>query len=775
VPEGLGPSGTQSSISGGYHLVDPTGELIQADDKGKGPATEYDPFDDDAPVLSESESSFVVVQSNSAGSSAETGSALLPLGETTKEASTSLQEPAPEEKVDDNTAEHPSSIQSHQSSEHPPKVLEDRIAEDDTTSEHSMESAVIVLPSSAEVIEELLRLAMSSDMRDPDALSDDAEGEAVFSVGCTEDAENPESVEGHRAGESPDGSFYDVAETTAEEGEPHLHRLYDKDLASPLKAASTASTASTTSEEEEKREQILELSIAQLVEELTLASSLNADSSTPSASIAQCTSVSPFQAATVVPSADVASLTPHPGLIANAVPTGAGADTEERSDSTQEPAPSSSEDLEEAVSVLVFERPDSLTQPDASEGAPPGEVLSRPSAGVEITHTGAWHELEDGHHPSDITAAPSYESQTEELPPASELDASSLENSKASTDFDVAHTGAWEPVELPSSEDVDVEEPAAAAPLEETPAEEVASAVVSVREDAKDAPAEVVASAVVSVHEVTRDAPAEQKQQPAIPTTDDPLPTCPPSPSPPTQLHDTLPNPETTALPPLTIPRPITPSTDTLHIALRLSPDWRTPPPALDVATLPQTPLLTSILTHNLAHLRTLLSLPDTNPNHPSTHPPITIAITLNQPALVRLLLTRRDLNLNLPLTPSPLLLSLTNPYILQLLLDRNDLDLNRAPTLLTAVEHGTDINVPRMLLARHDLDCNRADDDGRTALMAAVERRDAAVLEMVLRRGDVDLNRSDHAGRTALGMAVEGAWEEGVEALVRRGAATGC
>ena len=131
-------------------------------------------------------------------------------------------------------------------------------------------------------------------------------------------------------------------------------------------------------------------------------------------------------------------------------------------------------------------------------------------------------------------------------------------------------------------------------------------------------------------------------------------------------------------------------------------------------------------------------------------------AIIREQSKIVRLLLRRRDIDVNVSKFETPLLsaASMGNIEILRLLLNREDIDINMTHghggrnALIYAIINGHD-NIAKILLGRKDIDVNARDNGGHTPLMMAVMMGNCALVKILLKRKDVDVNAINRLGNS--------------------------
>ena len=194
------------------------------------------------------------------------------------------------------------------------------------------------------------------------------------------------------------------------------------------------------------------------------------------------------------------------------------------------------------------------------------------------------------------------------------------------------------------------------------------------------------------------------------------------------------------------------------------------------------TPLIIAAQKGNESIVKILLERRDTDINayNKYGYTALMLATVYSQARIVELLLQRADTDVNASMCDTVYhttgLTALTlaahgDTKIVKLLLERRDIDVNAADrngntALLTAVTHGDgNYEIVRLFLERSETDVNAVGMYiGRTALMWVAMRGLTRLVELLLERKDIDVSMTDTAGKTALDYATA----NGHEAIVR-------
>ncbi|KAF0719166.1 Aste57867_1234 [Aphanomyces stellatus] len=205
-----------------------------------------------------------------------------------------------------------------------------------------------------------------------------------------------------------------------------------------------------------------------------------------------------------------------------------------------------------------------------------------------------------------------------------------------------------------------------------------------------------------------------------------------------------------------------------------------------------ESPLIAAVRSGQEGICKLLLQLPTLNVNcqgpakmHLSLHETtgnqtaLYIASELGQTELVEAMLTRADVDVNLPdeagNTPLIAALSSSRLAVVEKLLAHPTLLVNaqfredKATALFVACENGLD-KVVSLLLAREDIDVNATNSTGVSPLLAAMRFGHLAIVDLLLARADVDVNcRGTAKEETALHVATREGQTDLVQKLLHR------
>ena len=152
---------------------------------------------------------------------------------------------------------------------------------------------------------------------------------------------------------------------------------------------------------------------------------------------------------------------------------------------------------------------------------------------------------------------------------------------------------------------------------------------------------------------------------------------------------------------------------------------------------------------------------------------PLSLAAAGGHAGVVKLLLARDDIDLNLTdhrgRTPLSFAAEFGYEAIVKLLA-KDDVDINSTKSCpLSLAAAGGHVGVVKLLLARNDINLNLTDQRGGTSLSYAAEFGHVGVFKLLLARNDINLNLTDQCGGTSLSYAAEFGHEAVVKLLLAR------
>ena len=171
-------------------------------------------------------------------------------------------------------------------------------------------------------------------------------------------------------------------------------------------------------------------------------------------------------------------------------------------------------------------------------------------------------------------------------------------------------------------------------------------------------------------------------------------------------------------------------------------------------------------------------SEPDVKDKHGRT--PFFWAVSMGQEDVVKLLITREDVNPNVrdraggtPLIVAVLMKSIV---MVELLLACRNLELNAKDEYhgLSALSHAIKqkvdgLQIVKLLLACDHIEVNAKDLQGKTSLMIAIDCRKVESTRLLLARDDIQVNAMDDTGKTALHVAARSNSVEAMRLLLAR------
>ncbi|KAL2673672.1 hypothetical protein Neosp_012115 [[Neocosmospora] mangrovei] len=183
-------------------------------------------------------------------------------------------------------------------------------------------------------------------------------------------------------------------------------------------------------------------------------------------------------------------------------------------------------------------------------------------------------------------------------------------------------------------------------------------------------------------------------------------------------------------------------------------------------------PLHITVLRRDVATTEVLLDHgADLNQSSQISQKPAQLAIANDDVAIIRLLLEKREIELDKALLLANAA-SKGSLAVTRFLVDKCDVDVNSKyshgeTALLLALRRGH-TEVTEFLLANDQVDCILKDSSGKSPLHLAASRGNTAALKLLLAKDEVDPNSRDNAGRSALSYAVTNRQLEILQILVK-------